>query len=205
MRVSGAKSATPVNVAGPSSRRTVRLGEATMIKDEESWDDEEPPPGNQAVLSGSVNGTRKGRATPLSKESEGHKRKRGPSVESTSPSTSLPVVVPARKSIANTPPPPPRKKRRLDSAPSASGDRVANGRTAHRAENEEEVVLKNTPVVAFEEEEESSGDDEIILTSVPSTKTKFKSRLEQKIDTPIRVNRPKPVGTTFYFLFLVCN
>ena len=210
------KSATPttVNVPGPSSRRTVRLGQATTVKGEESLDDEALPPGNQAVPSGSVNGARKGRATPSTKGSAKHKRKRGSSVESTSSTTSLPIVVATRKSNVTTQPARPRKKRRLDSTPSVDGDSqeeshdnkrvVANGRNTRRAESEVEVVVKNTQVIVFEEEEESSGYDEIVATPIPSRKTKSKSRLEQEVDSSSRVNRTRQVSDTFFPLFLVC-
>ena len=208
------KSATPttVNVAGPSSRHTVRSGQATTIKGEESLDDEALPPGNQALLSGSVNGAKKGRST---KESERHKRKRGSSVESTSSATSLPAVIVARKLNVITPPARPRKKRRLDSTPSVGEEshnikRVAsNGRNGPRAENEVEVVLKKTQLIEEEEEEEEeeecSGDDEIVATPVPSRRTKSISRLEQELDSSSRVNRPRQVSDTFNSLFLVCN
>ena len=203
-----------MNVPGPSSRRTVRLGQATTVKGEESLDDEALPPGNQAVPSGSVNGARKGRATPSTKGSAKHKRKRGSSVESTSSTTSLPIVVATRKSNVTTPPARPRKKRRLDSTPSVDDDSqeeshdnkrvVANGRNTRRAESEVEVVVKSTQVNVFEEEEESSGYDEIVATPIPSRKTKSKSRLEQEVDSSSRVNRTRQVSDTFCPLFLVC-
>ncbi|KAF8345453.1 hypothetical protein F5887DRAFT_1074508 [Amanita rubescens] len=56
--------------------RTVRLAHATLIKDNESLE-EEPPP-SKTVLSRSANGTRNG--SPISKESERHKRKHKSSV-----------------------------------------------------------------------------------------------------------------------------
>ncbi|KAF8328468.1 hypothetical protein F5887DRAFT_150986 [Amanita rubescens] len=181
--VSTAKYSTPTKpgAAGPSSRRTVRLGPATPIEDNQSVREE--PSLSKTVWS--ANGTRNVR--PIPKESERHKRKRESSIASTSSATSLPEIITVHKASLSTPPARPRKKRKIAFTPGDDDDSQEEIPSIKRVKSNggsAGALSKKLEVVASEE----GDDEEIVAKPVLSGNTTSKPRLDPEPDSSNRVN-----------------
>ncbi len=190
--VSTAKYTTPTkpSAAGPSSRRTVRLGPVTPIEDNESMK-EEPSPSKTVW---SANGSKNGR--PISKENERYKRKRESSVASASSATSFPEIITVRKASLSTPPARPRKKRKLAFTPSDddhSQEEVSSVKRIKTNGGSAGVVSNKIQVVTSEE----GDDEEIVAKPVLSGNTKSKSRPDPEPGSSNRVNRLMEVNKLF--------